>query len=666
ESPDAPLVEELVSDDKLEKKTIFSTVAKIEFVRPKQQEKPVRKPADCNYHQRERVVSVNNYTRADYNCSTKKAHPSAHMNMFPKEVLMKIGLRPLNTTRPKAVNTARPNSAVVNVVRANQTLRILMEDMLPLGEEPKEGKLLVKELLKLVSLILRLCTLSRRHLQLADADGISSLPTMEIFEQLSLMGYVSTSPDFKLADESQAPHLRESYDMVRRGGTRVLVVKPHNKTPYELFRGRTPALSFKRPFGCHVTILNTLDHLGKFDGKSNDGFFVGYSLNSKAFRVYNIRTRKVEENLHVRFLEDKPIIAGNGPKWLFDIDALTKSMNYVPVVASTNSNDFVGVSKESGIDDHERPENSAQDVNTARPSINIASSTAYTDHAILKATHAGFFSDEAKVDMSNITTTYPVPSTLNIRIHKDHSLDHVIGDVKSGVQTRRTTKTTKEQGLQVTQKDDGIFFSQDKYVDEILKKFGFSIMKTASTPMETSKPLLKDAEAEDVDDSPFDLEAYTDSDYAGASLDRKSTTGGCQFLGSRLISWQCNKQTIVATSTTEAEYVAAASFHGQFWKTAIASTLNNGEMEITATIDGKVKIVTEASISRHLKLEDSDGISNFPTTKIFEQLALMGQETEVPQPSSPPHTNVADEAASTRVDVRHGGAATTVTSLDVG
>ncbi|GKD76153.1 hypothetical protein Tco_1334435 [Tanacetum coccineum] len=64
-------------------------------------------------------------------------------------------------------------------------------------------------------------------------------------------------------------------------------------------------------------------------------------------------------------------------------------------------------------------------------------------------------------------------------------------------------------------------------------------------------------------DSPFDLEAYTNSDYAGASLDRKSTTGGCQFLGSRLISWQCKKKTIVANSTTEAEYVAAASCYGQ-------------------------------------------------------------------------------------------------------
>nr|GEZ83511.1 ribonuclease H-like domain-containing protein [Tanacetum cinerariifolium] len=121
---------------------------------------------------------------------------------------------------------------------------------------------------------------------------------------------------------------------------RVLVVKPHNKTLYELFRGRTPVLSFMRPFGCPVTILNTLDHLGKFDGKSNDGFFVGYSLNGKAFRVYNLRTRKVKENLHIRFLENKPGIADNGPEWLFDIDMLTKSMNYVPVISCTNFNDF--------------------------------------------------------------------------------------------------------------------------------------------------------------------------------------------------------------------------------------------------------------------------------------------------------------------------------------
>ncbi|GKC60888.1 retrovirus-related pol polyprotein from transposon TNT 1-94, partial [Tanacetum coccineum] len=86
-----------------------------------------------------------------------------------------------------------------------------------------------------------------------------------------------------------------------------------------------------RPFRCHVTILNTIDHLGKFDGKADEGFFVGYSTNSKAFRVFNSRTRIVEENLHVQFSENTPNIAGSGPNWLFDIDALTKSMNYKPV-----------------------------------------------------------------------------------------------------------------------------------------------------------------------------------------------------------------------------------------------------------------------------------------------------------------------------------------------
>ncbi|GJW46593.1 hypothetical protein Tco_0078239 [Tanacetum coccineum] len=108
----------------------------------------------------------------------------------------------------------------------------------------------------------------------------------------------------------------------------------------------------------------------------------------------------------------------------------------------------------------------------------------------------------------------------------------------------------------------------------------------------------------------------------------------------------------------------------QFWQIASTSTSENGEMEITATIDGRVKTVTEASIRRHLKLEDFDSIITLPNTKIFEQLALMRspirQETKVPQLSYPPHTNVADEAASISVDVRHGGAATTVTSLDVG
>ncbi|GJV75048.1 putative ribonuclease H-like domain-containing protein [Tanacetum coccineum] len=127
---------------------------------------------------------------------------------------------------------------------------------------------------------------------------------------------------------------------------RVLVIKPHNKTPYELLNGRPPIISFMRPFGYRVTIFNTLDHLGKFDGNADEGFFVGYSVNSKAFRVFNSRTMIVEETLHITFLENKPNVAGSRPEWHFNIDTLTKSMNYKPVVAGNQTNGNAGT-KES-------------------------------------------------------------------------------------------------------------------------------------------------------------------------------------------------------------------------------------------------------------------------------------------------------------------------------
>ncbi|GJU07616.1 putative ribonuclease H-like domain-containing protein [Tanacetum coccineum] len=318
---------------------------------------------------------------------------------------------------------------------------------------------------------------------------------------------------------------------------KILVVKPHNKTPYELFRGLKPDLNFMRPFRCHVTILNTLDNLGKFGGKSDAGFFVGYSLSSKAFRVYNTRTRRVEENLHIGFLKNKPLIEGNGPKWLFDIDSLTQSMNYVPVVSGTISNEFAGtISNESAgtqeklnagtstqkekiiqdcvmmpiwkdasyfdlpskdvgngepksaSDDQKQAEDGSHNesdekdkskddsspkevnvagqhvntaslkVNTVDPSVNTASSNDQdspkdmfklgASHT-LEATHVEFFSDEdePEVDLGNITNSYTIPTTPNTRIHKDHPIKNVIGDVKSTIQTRRMTKSTSEQGF---------------------------------------------------------------------------------------------------------------------------------------------------------------------------------------------------------------------------
>nr|GEW77209.1 hypothetical protein [Tanacetum cinerariifolium] len=90
-------------------------------------------------------------------------------------------------------------------------------------------------------------------------------------------------------------------------------------------------------------VVSELNNLGKFEGKRDEGYFIGYSMSSKAFRVFNKRTMRVEENLHVEFLENKAIEKGSGPNWLFDIDSLTKSMNYVPVdagIISTNLSEF--------------------------------------------------------------------------------------------------------------------------------------------------------------------------------------------------------------------------------------------------------------------------------------------------------------------------------------
>ncbi|GJU36932.1 ribonuclease H-like domain-containing protein [Tanacetum coccineum] len=112
---------------------------------------------------------------------------------------------------------------------------------------------------------------------------------------------------------------------------RVLVTKPQNKTPYELLIGKSPSISFMRPFGCPLIILNILDSLATFDGKSDEGYLLGYSTTSKAFRVYNKRTKRVEENLHIDFLEDQPNVIGTGPDWMFDLDFLTNTMNYIPV-----------------------------------------------------------------------------------------------------------------------------------------------------------------------------------------------------------------------------------------------------------------------------------------------------------------------------------------------
>ncbi|GJT04006.1 putative ribonuclease H-like domain-containing protein [Tanacetum coccineum] len=568
-------------------------------------------------------------------------------------------------------------------------------------------------------------------------------------------------------------------------------IKPHNKTPYELFHGRTPTLSFIRLFGCPVTILNTIDHLAKFDGKADKGFFVGYSLNSKAFRVFNSRTMIVEENLHIRFSENTPNVVGSGPDWIFDIDALTRIMNYNPIVADLRSSQDDG-SKPSSDDEKKvdkDPRKDSESINQEKDdnvnSTNNINAASTNEVNVVGGKTSIELSDDpnmpaledisifdlsrdnedvgAEADMNNLDTTIQVSPIPTTRIYKDHPLNQVIEDLKSPTQTRNMSKNLEEhgfeepkkvihalkdpswieamqeellqfklqevwtlvdlpngkraigtkwvfrnkkdergivirnkarlvaqgytqeegidydevfapvarieairlflayasfkdfvvyqmdvkrfedpdfpdrvykvekalyrlhqaprawyetlstylldngfergkidktlfirrhKGLQVQQKKDDIFISQDKYVGEILKKFRFTEVKTASTPMETQKPLLKDEDGEEVDvhmyrsmigslmyltsskpdimfavcaydryqvnpkvshlhavkrifrylrgqpklglwypkDSPCDLVAYTNSDYARASLDRKSTTRGYLLL----------------------------------------------------------------------------------------------------------------------------------------
>nr|GEV84405.1 hypothetical protein [Tanacetum cinerariifolium] len=256
----------------------------------------------------------------------------------------------------------------------------------------------------------------------------------------------------------------------------------------------------------------------------------------------------------------------------------------------------------------------------------------------------------AEADFTNLETTITVSHIPTTIVHKDHPVIQIIGfedpdypdkvykvvkalyglyqaprawyeTLANYLLENRFQRGKIDQTLFIKRQKDGIFSSHDKYVAEILRKFGLTDGKSASTLIDTEKPLLKDLDGKDVDvhtyksmigswmyltssrldimfavcvcarfqvqpkvshlhavkrifrylkgkpylglwhpkDSPFNLVAYSDNDYASASLDRKSTTGGCQFLGCRLISWQCKKQTVVATSSTETEYVAAAS-----------------------------------------------------------------------------------------------------------
>nr|GEW74645.1 ribonuclease H-like domain-containing protein [Tanacetum cinerariifolium] len=197
-----------------------------------------------------------------------------------------------------------------------------------------------------------------------------------------------------------------------------------------------------RPFGCPVTILNTLDHLGKFDGKANEGFFVGYSINSKAFRVFNRRTRIVDETLHITFLENKPNVTGSELTWLFDIDTLTKSMNYKPVDSLGDGFKPSGKEEKKDVKDLGNKDNEDNVVDE-----NIVYGCA-DDPNMPNLEEIVYLDDDedvgAKADMTNLDTNIPVSLIPTTKSHKDHPGEQIIRDIHSAPQTRRMTKSVTD------------------------------------------------------------------------------------------------------------------------------------------------------------------------------------------------------------------------------
>ncbi|GJS14752.1 ribonuclease H-like domain-containing protein [Tanacetum coccineum] len=516
---DASSIEEHMSDDeeedvsqpKTKKKTVRPSIVKKEFVKSKQQEKTARKivkqveqhrqsthsprgnqrnwnnimtqnlgsnfemfneacyvcgsfdhlQVDCNYHQKQfqnqRMVKPvwNNAQKVNHQNFAKKIHPCAKKNLVPRAVLMKSGLVSINTARQNISKTAVLVNTARQVNAAHSKITVNAARPMPYLSKTTHST-------------------GNHKIDFQDQGVIDSGCSMHMTGNMRNMTLNEAARTILADSKLPTTFWAETVNTACYVQNRVLVVKSHNKTPYELFHGRTPTLSFMRPFGCPIIILNTIDYLGKFDGKADEGFFVGYSLNSKAFRVFNSRTIIVEENLHVRFSESITNDVGSGPDWLFDIDALTRIMNYEPIVAGTQSNGFADTKasdnadpksyhddgskplsddgkkvdkhprKESECNDQDKKDNvnSTNNVNaTGTNEVNVVGGKTNIElpfdpnmHALEDYSIFDFSRDDkddgAVANMNNLDTTIQVSPIPTTRIHKDHPLNQVIGDLQ--------------------------------------------------------------------------------------------------------------------------------------------------------------------------------------------------------------------------------------------
>nr|GEY09989.1 ribonuclease H-like domain-containing protein [Tanacetum cinerariifolium] len=374
---------------------------------------------------------------------------------------------------------------------------------------------------------------------------------------------------------------------------RVLVTKPQNKTPYELLTGRQPIISYLRPFGCHVTILNIIDQLGKFDGKSDSG---PQEANNSAGTQAN---DDQEELKKLKSQENEANDAARKEATHENQDANTNNTNLLNAVSAPVS--VVGPSRALNDVEPSYPDDPSmhhlEDI-FASPCEGIFTNSSYDDEGVV-------------TDFNNLETTVNVSPTPTTRIHTIHPKTQILGDPMSAIHTRSKVKKnfkahalsaflygTIDEEVYVTQPPG---FVDPKFPIKVYKVvkalYGLhqaprACVKTARTLIETQKPLVKDEEAADVDvylyrfqvtpktshlqvvkmifrylkGQPklglwypkvlsFNLEAYSDSDYIGANLDRKSTTRGSTLLKGRLLKVTTAKHRLLLPSIVGFEVI---------------------------------------------------------------------------------------------------------------
>ncbi|RZB51816.1 Glutathione S-transferase U18 [Glycine soja] len=283
-------------------------------------------------------------------------------------------------------------------------------------------------------------------------------------------------------------------------------------------------------------VLLVEESLGKFDAKADEGIFLGYSLHSKAFRIYNKRTMTIEESIHVTF--DETNITSPRKEFVDDItDTLEDTQNEERNLKRKRDDE----DKDDQDDTAQENDNLPKEWKTSRnhPLDNIIGDISKGEEVYVEQPPG--FEDSQKLDhvyrlRKALYGLKQAPRACEFEMSMMGELNYFLG-------------------LQIKQTNDGIFVNQSKYCKELIKRFGMENSKHLATPMNTSCYLDKDESGQPVD--PKQYRGYSDSDFAGSKTDKKSTSGTCQFIGSALVSWNSKKQNSVALSTAEAEYISA-------------------------------------------------------------------------------------------------------------